>query len=315
MQGTAYYMQISTFDKGEFAGAVNTQDDLAVIQGFLSLIPQEYGSDAASATPLNGTVDASTGIATAKVSGVVATSAGDWFRFAAVAGTATLSAAVLAPMAGSARANLVPQLTVYNADNRVVATIAAPATDAVTGLNVPPTAVNLPAAGIYFVAVTGVAALGMPSSYGSRGQYELTAVYTPCTDCSSMAPASSPAPPSPRPSPSPAPLAVMQVGSIAMTKSWLSGKIVCSVTITMRDAAGNALSGVKVNGRWTVVSSGVTSTTNTANVLTSSVGTASFRSGSYTAASGTCTFTVMEAVRTGFELDPTSAGMSRTISL
>lgn len=315
MQGTAYYVPISTFDKGEFAGATNTQDDLAVISGFLPLIPQEFGSDAATATPLNATVDASTGIATAKVAGVVATSAGDWFRFAAVAGTATLSAAVVAPMAGAARANLVPQLTVYDAGSRVIATITAPATDAVTGLNVPPTTVNLPAAGIYFVAVTGVAALGMPSSYGSRGQYELTAVYTPCIDCNSMAPVTSPAPPSPSPSPSPAPLAVMRVGSVSLTKMWVSGKIACSVTVTMRDAAGNPLSGVKVNGRWTVVSSGVTSTAATASLLTSTVGTAGFRSGSYTASSGTCTFTVMEAARTGFELDPMSANMARTISL
>jgi hypothetical protein len=68
-QGSSYYKPISTFDKGEFAGATNKQDDLATIGLTLPLRPQQFGNDAATATPLSAIVDPTTGLATAKAAG------------------------------------------------------------------------------------------------------------------------------------------------------------------------------------------------------------------------------------------------------
>lgn len=190
-QGNAYYKSVSQFDLGEYTGSNNKQDDIAVMSSYLPLIPQENGVSMSTATPLTAAADPTTGLATAKASGVVTNSSGDWFTFTAAAGTATLSAAVTAPMAGTInRANLDILLTVYDAAGTAIAAINPPGADPVNGLGVPPTAVTLPAAGAYYVAVTGAGGSGY-SNYGSRGQFELTVAF--------------PAPAQPSPSPSPVP--------------------------------------------------------------------------------------------------------------
>jgi hypothetical protein len=49
-QGTSYYKTYTQFDKGEYPGSNNQQDDFAVISKFLPLIKQEHGTDTATAT-------------------------------------------------------------------------------------------------------------------------------------------------------------------------------------------------------------------------------------------------------------------------
>lgn len=232
------------------------------MRAYLPLVPEDYGNSSATATPLNiTTVDPSSGLVTAKASGVVSSATGDWFLFQAAAGTATLSAAVVAPWISTNRANLDMQLAVYDAAGTAVATINPPGADAISGLGVPPTSVVLPVNGTFIVAVTGVGA-GDPlitgySSYGCRGQFELSVVYAPCTgDCNSTIPIVPPSPspspepvPSPSPSPSPAPQALRV--KLDLSKNPGSPVASCKAWVTITDASSTKIAGARVAGTWT----------------------------------------------------------------
>jgi hypothetical protein len=319
---------VTTFDRAEFPNAGNKQDDFAVIGFFLPRLPQQYGSDIATATPLNGTLDPATGLATAQAMGIVASAAGDWFSFAAAAGTATVSAAVLAPFGAANRANLDVQLTVFNAAGAALTTINPPGATAAT-LGVPATAVTLPAAKTYYIAITGAAGEGY-SEYASRGQFELSVVYTPCATCDGVAnpnpvapnvetspppspPPSPPSPPPPSPPPPPPPAAAkpMRIASMSLSRVWANSarsSVICMVTLTVRDAVDAALPNVNVNGEWTITNAGLSPVTVPTSILRSSAaGTVSFRSSSSVSDStGTsCVFTVAPAavVLAGYQLD------------
>lgn len=341
---------MTQFNKGEYAGSNNVQDDLAVIGGFLPLLATSAGSSQATAAPLAATVDAATGAATANVQGVVASAAGAWYSFQAAAGTVTLSAAVVAPWSGASnRANLDIQLVVYDADGTALATLNPAGADAAS-LGVPATPVTLPASGTYIVAVTGAGAGDVASSgyssYGSRGQFELTAVYAPCTTCNDtprqaspspapVQPSPSPAPepspsPAPMPSPSPAPLPspsplpspppaqpqAMRVTNIIMTKvPQGKNRFFCSVTIYVRDAAGNPVSGVRVNGAFSARPVLTTFASATSSQLTAaSTGTVAFRSANTVPKSPvyTCVFSIGDVSLAGYFFDAINSVLTRT---
>ena len=50
--GNSYYNNVTQWSKGEYAGANNTQDDIAVIAGKLYLAPDDHGDAPATATSL-----------------------------------------------------------------------------------------------------------------------------------------------------------------------------------------------------------------------------------------------------------------------
>lgn len=176
IMGVGYNKPISQWSRGEFSGATNTEDDIAVIQANgAALRSDDYGNAAASAHPLTG--------ATATVTGRITTAADvDAFSITAGAGAATFT---LAPVATSP--NLDASLTVLDANGAQVAfndpgsamlsREAASGMDAAVSLNL--------AAGKYTVLVGGVgygaATTTGYSDYGSLGGYTLTASVAPTT--------------------------------------------------------------------------------------------------------------------------------------
>jgi hypothetical protein len=290
----------------------------------LPLLRDGFGDSMATATPLNASVDAATGLASTKASGVVSSAAGDFFSFQAAAGTATLSASVVAPWSGgSNRANLDIQLVVYDAAGAALATLNPAGSDAAS-LGVSATPVALPASGTYYVAVTGAGASDAAttgySAYASRGQFELSvAAFTPCANCGNATavqsppaaspPSVQPTPSSPSPSPSPAPLQALRVTSISLTKVPAgTGLAYCSVTVYVRNAANTAVSGVRVNGRWSASPTLASFAAATANMFTGATGTVAFRSSTIQMGKGfACIFSIGEVSLAGFYLDSASS--------
>lgn len=150
------------WSKGDYFNATNQQDDIAVIAGKVGLAPQQNGNSLPTATALAPSVTGTTAVATA--AGVVAQSGvADFFKFEAVAGTATVSARVTAPWTNSdgsrlPRSNLDVLLTVYDASGAVVTTINPAGVNTDNGLGVAATAVALRQTGVYYIAIQGAGA-------------------------------------------------------------------------------------------------------------------------------------------------------------
>ena len=53
IMGVGYYRATTQFSKGEYPGATNTEDDLAVIQGYISLLADDHANATAGATALD----------------------------------------------------------------------------------------------------------------------------------------------------------------------------------------------------------------------------------------------------------------------
>ncbi|MEP7283429.1 MAG: PKD domain-containing protein [Rubrivivax sp.] len=164
IMGVGYYQALVQWSKGEYATANNTQDDYVVMgQNGLPLRADDHGGTLASATPL--ATSASGGAAVLAGDGVIERP-GDVDTFSFVAG------------AGSATFNVVPAWRSGNADLKIelrngAGSLLASA-NAVDALSAAITT-TLPAAGSYYLAVTGVGK-GDPlttgyTAYGSTGQY------------------------------------------------------------------------------------------------------------------------------------------------
>jgi hypothetical protein len=166
--GTSYNRPISQWSKGEYAGANNTEDDLAVMQSHgATLGADDVPSQRSAAMPVSSGVE---------FGGFIGTAADtDWFS---IAGSGQISVvANVAPISP----NLDLRAEVYDANGELVAASdPASATisgDSATGLAVNLSA-NLPASGTYYVKLDGVGN-GDPlsngySDYDSIGYYALT---------------------------------------------------------------------------------------------------------------------------------------------
>ncbi|HYF58192.1 MAG TPA: PKD domain-containing protein [Burkholderiaceae bacterium] len=174
IMGVGYYQNLVQWSRGDYAGANNTQDDVATIAARgAPLRADDHGNSMASATSLRGTlVD---GRSVLSAAGLVGTAADvDVFRFEAGAGAAvfTVSPAPRGP-------NLDVGFDVLNASGTVIASAAPSAT---LGASL---SVTLPSAGQYFLVVGGVGN-GDPrttgySDYGSLGEYAVSATVQPPT--------------------------------------------------------------------------------------------------------------------------------------
>jgi hypothetical protein len=167
IMGTAYNRPISQWSKGEYSGANNAEDDLAVMQQRgAPLRPDDVPSQMSAAMPLQSG---------ATFSGFIGTSSdSDWFS---VAGAGKIN--VVANAAGISP-NLDLRVEVYDAGGGLVAAADPAAStisgDSATGLSVNMTA-NLPASGTYYVKLDGTG-YGDPlsngySGYASVGAYSL----------------------------------------------------------------------------------------------------------------------------------------------
>ncbi len=170
IMGVGYYRPLTQWSKGEYTGATNRQDDLAIIALHAPVLADDHGGSAATATPL------SPGVATPGV--ITSARDEDWFSFSSLGGGVSVVVA-----SAAVGADLDTGLEVLAADGRVVATDAPtvpdPAGDAETATGLDATyRTSLLEAGTYYARVTGagqgaVTAQGW-SSYGSLGRYAIT---------------------------------------------------------------------------------------------------------------------------------------------
>ena len=199
VMGSAMNRAVTQFSKGEYTGASNTQDDLAVIAtNGLPLRADDHGNTTAAADQLGAH-------ASYTATGVISTRSDQDVVALTLPCTTTLTASASGIGAQTA---LDLSLQVLDASGHVVATSAptsswsgSPPTS--TGMNA---TVSVPGAtGTYYLRVDGVgngsAAAGGWSDYGSLGQYTLTA-----TGCAEVPGGSDPTP-TPTPSPTPTPTA------------------------------------------------------------------------------------------------------------
>ena len=166
IMGVGYYKELVQWSKGEYTGANQTQDDLAVMQTRgAPLMADDHGDTMATATLMNAVEQS--GTLTLSASGLISTRAdADVFRFTMGSGTLVLN---LAP--GSRGANLDIAAGVYDADGILVA-----ASNPVDALNASFNLSGLPA-GTYYLRVDGTGK-GDPSTgysdYGSLGEYYIS---------------------------------------------------------------------------------------------------------------------------------------------
>lgn len=173
IMGASYNVNVTQFSKGEYNGANNTQDDLAIItsQNGFTYLSDDYGNSQqtafAIATPGSSVVTTTYGI-------IERNTDADWFSFYANAGALSIKVdpATLGP-------NLAIKAEIYNASGTLLTTV-----NSATALNA---VINftLPSAGQYFLKIQG-AGRGDPatngfSNYASLGNYRITgtiAAYT-----------------------------------------------------------------------------------------------------------------------------------------
>ncbi|HSX67270.1 putative Ig domain-containing protein [Nocardioides sp.] len=170
IMGVGYYQPVTQWSKGEYSGANQQQDDLAIIANGAPLRADDHGGTTATATALaSGT----------PVNGVI-TSRDDVDAFTVTgSGSTTIS---VTPTDGVP--NLDVKLTVRDAAGAVVATVdpavARVSTGQASGLDATWTG-NLPAGGAtYTVEVDGIGSgdplvAGLYSDYASLGNYQIAA--------------------------------------------------------------------------------------------------------------------------------------------
>lgn len=180
IMGSPYYKNVTTWSKGEYLNANNTQDDLSIIAGKIGTCPDASGDTPATATPLSLSGDSIQPATTNDFTGddpneglIESPTDKDFFSFDTSGGT--LSIAVnpfVSPVTQLARGNnLDLKLTLYDSAGGIVATDD-PAASVAASLNLSI------AAGSYALSIEGTGA-GTPladpatgyTSYGSLGRY------------------------------------------------------------------------------------------------------------------------------------------------
>ena len=199
VMGVGYYNNVTQWSKGEYSGANNTQDDMAIIASRLAYRNDDHSANTSSATELIIDADGSVNVSNPQTDpantisgnkGIIETRTDiDTFSFVSDGGTIDLSAipAWDAFYRGSRRgANLDIELTLLD-DGGVIATSdPSDNTDARILETLP--------AGRYFLEVSGVGNSSTPySDYGSLGQYFITgSVPTSSTSNDTTAPSPNP---------------------------------------------------------------------------------------------------------------------------
>jgi hypothetical protein len=165
IMGLGFYANLTHWSKGEYGAANNSEDEMAMIAGHLGYRADLVGNTIGTATLLSGNAPTTTGI-------LENGDEVDVYSFSVNDGTFAVKVAPLLPMG-----NLFSRLTLYDKTGTPKAT-ATPGTtsDPTISFNTKLTR------GTYYLAVNG-AGLGNPkgwgfSSYGSIGQYTLSANIT-----------------------------------------------------------------------------------------------------------------------------------------
>jgi PKD repeat protein len=158
IMGVGYYESVTQWSKGEYPGANNLQDDLAVMQTYgIALIADDHGNTNAAATVLSGTAINTSGLITTRTDV-------DVFKFSTGSGNVTINLNP-APLGG----NLDIQAKISDANGNVLAT-SNPAGLAAS-FN------QFLSAGVYYLTIDGVGAGDLItgySDYASIGQFSIT---------------------------------------------------------------------------------------------------------------------------------------------
>lgn len=189
VMGVGYYSNVTQWSKGEYTGASNTEDDLAIISGKLSYRNDDHANTLDLATPL--LVDANGYLASSNPEfdplnqrpdnkGIIESSSDiDSFYFDAAAGMIDISitpawdAYTRTSKRGS---NLDLQVILYD-ESGIEITMSDPVDDTHALISA-----NL-AAGRYYLTVAGVANADSPySDYGSLGQYYISGTVAAISD-------------------------------------------------------------------------------------------------------------------------------------
>ena len=158
IMGVGYFRSVTQWSKGEYPGANQLEDDLAIMQSYgIPVISDDHGNSNATATVLSGSnIDAS---------GLITTRSDvDVFQFSTAGGNVTLNLNA-APRGG----NLNTEAKISDAQGNVIATSDPVGLSA--GFNQ-----TLPA-GIYYLTIDGVGT-GDYSDYASIGQYSIMGTLT-----------------------------------------------------------------------------------------------------------------------------------------
>jgi hypothetical protein len=167
IMGVGYYRELTQWSKGEYPGANQRQDDLAIItsstNGF-GYRTDDYASSRASASALATTPSGTS--KTVNVAGIIERNTDqDWFSFTTTGGAVTLN------VAGAPRGtNLDISASLYNSSGALVLT-SNPADLTTASIS------TTLSAGTYYLMLDGVGARTLTdgySDYGSLGQYFIT---------------------------------------------------------------------------------------------------------------------------------------------
>jgi hypothetical protein len=167
IMGVGYYRELTQWSRGEYPGANQKQDDLAIItsstNGF-GYRTDDYGSSRASASVLATSLSGTS--RTVNVAGIIERNTDqDWFSFTTTGGAVTLD------VNGAPRGtNLDIAASIYNSSGALVLT-ANPADLTTASIS------TTLSAGTYYLMIDGVGARTLTdgySDYGSLGQYFMT---------------------------------------------------------------------------------------------------------------------------------------------
>jgi hypothetical protein len=179
IMGTGYNRAVSQWSRGEYAGANNTEDDVAKIATKLGVRADDVSNTAVGATPLmlgtGGTVSSTTVENDWKNlqpqnKGVIENQSDvDVFLFDAGTGAVALTATPHRMPINTAGGNLDVQLQLFNAGGALIGSASPNGSTSAT------LSASLPATGRYFLHVSGVGDPTVPyGDYGSLGQYSLS---------------------------------------------------------------------------------------------------------------------------------------------
>lgn len=158
IMGIGYSRSLTQWSKGEYPGANQLQDDLAVMQNYgIPLINDDHGNTNASATVLSGS--------SFNASGIISTGSDvDVFRFSTGSGSISINLNT-----ATRGANLDMQAKISDAQGNVLAVSEQTALPSSLNINL--------SEGVYFLSIEGVGAGDLAtgySDYGSIGQYSIS---------------------------------------------------------------------------------------------------------------------------------------------
>jgi hypothetical protein len=305
IMGTSYYRPISQWSKGEYPGANQSEDDLAIMtdvnremvhsKQYLAYRLDDFGSSASSSTYLDTspqftwqTSPTDTNRRQILIPGVIErTGDADYFRFKGTAGR-TFVTIDLVPSTGDLkpRANVDLKLEIFTQGS----TSPIASFDAAQNLLMGTQEICFPAEGDYQVAVTGVGDQGQGrigySNYGSLGEYRLK-IDTPSLSAPSPCPVVTP------PSQNPNGFAIKAIRS-GVSKSGKQYRV--GITYQVMDASGRPIVSkvLSIGYRWNSQAFS-TNTVTKKNIRLNTQGMFTIYSPRTRATSGSATLTITRA--------------------